>query len=361
MTSSTNSTDAQFNNSDGWSAEDFVDQSATPLSYDDPWDPVSPLRKPPPPPSVAPAITRTPRGESPREQVVREISEQSFLSDDTSAYDSSQTVETYGDEFDYPSGWFKGDLYPKLDEESLEEPDVTFEFDLGLSEELYQEAEFIDLTSDVDIRLDKFLANIALTEEQDRKVRSYFKNFSKSRLSNWLPWLNSKMWTGRTLLSFVQFHDCWENNSEWWESRRLHRRYGWQPKSMPLSNVLSRNDAYLIVHRRIDLPPDEMIDPVWFDEWDYYSLWRHGFFSFAQFAKFRSTLSDDEEWESLVPWLIPHQDVESYSASNLLVDWISDSIYGRIPVRGNRVSTSTHWYNVQEWYPKEEWHDNLGW
>lgn len=351
----------QTNSSDGWSAEDFVDQSGTSLSYDDPWDPTPPLRKSPSPTSVTPVMTRTQRIESPRVQVVIEENEQSYLSEDTSAYDSSQTVETYSDEFDYPSSWYEGAPYPKLDEESLEEPDVTFEFDLGLSEELYQEAEFIDLTSDVDIRLDKFLADIALTEEQDKQVRRHFKNFSRSRLSNWLPWLNSKIWTGQTLLLFIQFHDCWENNPEWWESRRLHWRYGWQPKSMPMSNILSRNDAYLIVHRRIDLAPAEMINPVWFDEWDYHSLWRHGFFSFAQFAKFRSTLNDEEEWESLVSWQIPHRDVESYSASNLLVDWTPDAIYGGFPIRENGISTLTGWYNIQDWYPKEEWHDNLGW
>ena len=295
------------------------------------------------------------------------------MSGDTVTSRTSQAIETVEDESDLPAEWFHHYSDVELDAESPEEPIPTIEFDPELNEELYSEygfihtTEYIDLTYDAYIRLDSFLASVGLSEEQNNEVRQHLENFSRSRLSNWLPWLNSKLWTAQTLLMFVQFHNYWESNPEWWESRRYHRRYGWQPRGMPLSNILSRDDAYRIVHLRIDLHPEEMINPAWFEEWDYHSLWRHGFWSFASFAKFRSTLNDGEEWKSLILWRSAEEDVELDSWRDQTIDWAAGSPGDKFPTSEDAVPPYSHisslprWYDIQDWYPKSEWHDNLGW
>ncbi len=286
---------------------------------------------------------------------------------------TSQTIETLKDEADFPAEWFHDDPDVESDEESPEDPIPTAEFDPELSEELYQESEFIhiaesiDLTYDAYLRLDLFLAGLGLSEEQDNDIREHLTKFSRSRLSNWLPWLDSKLWTAQTLLRFIQFHNCWESNPEWWESRWHHRKYGWQPRRMPLSNILSRDDAYRIVHLRIDLHPEEMIAPAWFEEWDYYSLWRHGFWSFASFAKFRSTLNDGEEWKNLISWSSVEEDIETEFWRDQTIDWTIGAAGGKFPTDEDTIPPYSHisslprWYDIQDWYLKSEWHDNLGW
>ena len=242
------------------------------------------------------------------------------------------------------------------------------EFDPDLSDDLYVRAEIIDL-SNVYIRLDIFLSGIGLSKDQDDQIRTHLRNFSTARLSNWLPWLNSKVWTGRTLLAFIQFHNHWENTPEWWESRWHHRIAGWEIRQPTMSNILSRDNAYQIVHQRIHLHPDEMIDPLWLEEWGYHSLWRYGFYSFATFAHFRARLNDYEEWESLIGWHSYYNDIQYDLWLRDDMDRIYRSANGRIPVREDDTPHPIHsfsssvprWYAIQDWYEEYEWHDNLGW
>ncbi len=354
----------QSENKDAWGAQDFIDEPAPITVDDDPWDPLSLLDQSSPSAGASPLIADTITEQSPPTPVPGERGELSRMAETQATFSSSASMEE--DASDLPPDWFEDDFSTDQVTESTQDPIPTLEFDSELGEELYTGTEFINLT-DVDIRLDRFLSSVTQSGDQDRLVRARLKNFSKARLSNWLPWLTSKAWTGRTLLLFMQFHYYWESIPEWWESRRYHRTYGWQPVKSPMSNILSRDDAYRIVHRRGGLTPEEMIDPVWFEEWDYHLLWRHGFFSFAKFAKFRSALNDGEEWKSLILWRSAEEDLDSVFWRDRVIDWEALLIGGRFPDRGDNIPSYPHtsslprWYDIQDWYPKHEWHDNLGW
>ena len=364
----------QADNRDDWRARDFIDQLEPDLSYDDPWDTSSPPRQSSSPTSVNPPnIDNRSLSQSSAPKDTGEKVDESRPVGYTTEPPTHQTVEYIRNAEVVPDEWFNNDLDTELDEEFQEEPVPTAEFDPYLSEELYQESELvqvsesIDLSYDAYVRLDSFLAGIGLSKEQDSEIREYLEKFSRSRLSNWLPWLRSKLWTGHTLVLFVQFHNHWESNPEWWESRRYHRIHGWQPKNMSLSNILTRDDAYTIVHRRTCFHPEEMIDSVWFDEWDYHSLWQHGFYSFAAFAKFRSALNDGEEWKNLILWRRDKEDVESHSWRDGDMKQINQLAGRGLQAREDSIPKYSHvsslprWYDIQDWYPRSEWHDNLGW
>ena len=284
---------------------------------------------------------------------------------DSSAF-SSESLSTQPGEVDVIRDWFDDSAEEEQEPEALESPIPVLEYDPNLGEDLYGISEFIDLT-DVELRLDLFLAGVGPSRDEDLQVRSHLSAFSNARLSNWLPWLTSKLWTGRTLLLFVQFHNVWESTPEWWESRWHFQRSGWQRAKSPMSNILTRDEAYRLVHRRMHLPPEEMIDPEWFEEWDYHSLWRHGFFSFASFASFRSDLNDGEEWRSLVAWRSPEEDLELSFWQRRSIDWPDRQLTGNLPTSEDALPSYSHtsslprWYAIQDWYPKREWHDNLGW
>ena len=351
----------QPDNTDGWNREDFIDRPSASLPYGDPWDPLSLFVEP----SRGTKSSDIDKLRDSRKRVVSKREEQLHPYIDASDSSAHHTSQSSDGGFDFPTDWFEDDSNSDSDEEFPEEPIPTSEFDPDLSEELYHKAEFIDLT-DVEIRLDIFIAKLNLNGEQDSEIRAHFQNFSRSRLSNWLPWLNSKAWTSTTLSLFMQFHNFWESNPEWWESKRYRRRYGWQSMVISLSNILSRDDAYEIVHDRVHFPPDEIIASAWFDEWDYHSLWRHGFWSFAKFAKFRASLNEWEEWESLIQWRSLEEDLESESTPYYDLDHILTFV-SDIPIdRENDSSLYSYttslsrWYHIQDWYPEHEWHDNLG-
>ena len=369
----------QTDSADIWREQDFTDEPTPSFNEEDPWDPLRildrspPLKKPTPPNAAAIA------GQMPPAPDDRKDNEQphSVGAQDTPSLD--RVEEPHSDEDDFPDYQFEDEPRVGLDEEPFEEPVPTDEFDYGLYDESYQreeepleepipttdpdsglssklypEPESIVLT-DIDIRFDKFLASIGLSEVQDEQIRDRLKDFSKARLSNWLNWFASKIWTGQTLLLFIQFYDYWEINSEWWESGWYHQKYGWQ---IGQSNILSRDDAYYIVHCRVEFPPYEVIDPLWFKEWNRDSLWRYGFLSFASFAKFRAALDDDEEWK----YMVELESVEDGMAADY---WSDQSIRIGIPIGDSATSlcfhttSVAHWYDIQDWYPKHEWHDNL--
>ena len=351
-------------NEGDWDPRDFVDDSAPISPENDPWDTLSislssasraasaPRNGPP---TVAPTSGVAAPG----------VEDTQSHSQDTAAL-SSVSLSNEDDEFDVPLDWFDDGTEEEQQVEPPESPLPVLEYDPNLGEGLYQIAEFIDLT-DVELRLDLFLASVGPSAEEDLQVRNHLKTFGNARLSNWLPWLASKVWTGRTLLLFVQFHIFWEGTPEWWESRWYFRRFGWQCRRSPMSNILTRDDAYRLVHRRRHLRPEEMMDPVWFEEWDYHSLWRHGFFSFASFASFRSELNEGEEWKSLVAWRSPEEDLELSFWQDQSTDWTGRQFTGSLRTAEDMVppysysSSLPRWYAIQDWHPEREWHDNLGW
>ncbi len=333
----------QADNPSGWNAEDFIDQLAPNVIEREPWDPLSLIERSYYSTSHAPENSNA----------ASELEKLSYLADTRAASSTPQPEVAYDQT-----------VFSDYDAESPEDPVPTMEFDPNLGDDLYQETEFIDLT-DIDVRLDLFLSSAILSEDQDIQIRNHLNKFSKARLSNWLPWLNSKEWAAHTLLLFIQFYNHWESNPEWWESRWHHRRCGWQPQRMPLSNILSRDEAYKIVHLRIGLDAEDMIDSGWFEEWDYHSLWRHGFPSFAAFASFRAALNDEEEWQSLISWTSIEEDMEldfwQYQDANLT----TNPLGGKFPINKDafpysHIYSLPSWYDIQDWYPKSEWHDNLG-
>ena len=154
---------------------------------------------------------------------------------------------------------------------------------------------------------------------------------------------------------------------EWWESRWRGWRYEWRVSKPLLSNILSRDDAFEIVRCRIEYSPDEIVDGLWFEEWDYYSLWRHGFWSFAKFAKFRASLNPAEDWHRLVGWADLDEEIERDSLRRYDAEVARQYLAGEIPLLEDGIirhlygSNLPRWYAIQDWYPADEWHDNLDW
>ncbi len=351
-------------NLDGWESQDFIDQP-TPIPLEsDPWDPI-PVLSESPSPTVDKLSGRPTETRQDTAGPATDVADPRMPRSDQHPVSSTSEPSPAGD-LDIPTDWFEDEPETDQESEASDLPVPSFEYDPNLGVELYQGAEFIDLT-DVEVRLDLFLASVGLSADQDCRIRGHLNGFSRARLSNWLPWLISKTWSARTLLMFVQFHNFWESMPEWWESRWYFRVSGWQPAKFPMSNILTRDNAYRIVHHRIDFHPEEMIDPVWFEEWDYHSLWRHGFLSFASFATFRSALNDGEEWKTLIFWESPEKDMESYSRRDLLIDSTLRLANGGPPTKEDEIppysytSSLPRWYHIQDWYPEHEWHDNLGW
>ena len=348
---------------DSWGPLEFNDDSECIVAESDPWDPMAGDVEPPSSADCHSQISVQPSALVSNLPPTDEEATQYTLSE---KLDTSYESSSIDDEFDVPNDWFVDVKESDHESEALDRPEPIHEFNPDLSEHLYEILESIDL-SDVDVRLDQFLANVGLSAADDLQIRTQLKDFSKARLSNWLPWLTCKAWTGRSLLRFVQFHNCWESSPEWWESRWYMWRYGWLRPRSTMSNILGREDAYWMVHRRINHSPEEIIDTEWFDEWDYYSLWRHGFYSFAKFAKFRSGLNEGEDWKSLIAWRIYTDDKEPYYRVDRTIDWVGDVLTVDRRTAHNCVPQSSHtsslagWYSIQDWHPEREWHDHLGW
>ena len=117
----------------------------------------------------------------------------------------------------------------------------------------------------------------------------------------------------------------------------------------------------------MDLPPEEIFDPVWFEEWDNHSLWRYGFYSFAGFASFRAQLNEGEDWKSLIAWRSPEKDLDMSSWQTQSLEWTGRGLTGNLLTAEDEVplhsdwSSLPRWYAIQDWHPEREWHDNLGW
>lgn len=351
-------------NPDVWEAQDFIDQPVSTPLESDPWNAIPVLSESSSSTAVQLSGGRAEIGNDTGGTVIDVVEPQIPQPDQNPV--SSTYEPNPADDLDIPADWFEDESETVQESEASDLPVPLFEFDPNLSVEVYQGAELIDLT-DVEVRLDLFLASVGLSADQDCQIRVHLSGFSRARLSNWLPWLMSKPWTAQTLLMFVQFHNFWESVPEWWESRWYFRVSGWRPAKLPMPNILTRNDAYRIVHHRIDFHPEEMIDPLWFEEWDYYSLWRHGFLSFASFATFRSALNDGEEWKTLIFWQSPDKDIESAFRRDALIDSTIRLANGGPPTKEDEIPPYSHtsslprWYHIQDWYPEYEWHDNLGW
>ena len=212
----------------------------------------------------------------------------------------------------------------------FDEPEPAGEFIRDLSQDLHPPDEGIHNLRQT-LELDEFLAYVGeMTDCQRHSIEEALLRFSARRRANWLRWLKSKKWTGKTLLLFLRFHDLWNKTSEWWEYFHFSSAYGVWPNSNP--NALSREGCYILVHLRSDHRPKKIIDKSWFEDWVDLKSWRYGFNSFASFAIFRAGLSPNEDWKRLV--------IESRS--------------------GYYTQELRRWRIYVEWWDDmSEWHDNL--
>ena len=98
-----------------------------------------------------------------------------------------------------------------------------------------------------------------------------------------------------------------------------------------------------------------MIDEKWFEDWEYYALWKYGFSSFADFALFRSALSNGDDWRRYI---------DGYDNDTPAEDDLSPVVSpsgNRSTIDKPQQDEMPLWLSRQDWYDASEWHDQLGW
>ena len=372
-------------NVEPWTDEDFVDLTGLDIIEDDPWS------YPPDDDDSAAAEYLVVGGRA----TTADVTGEDVDSGDELAANSATvqhqvdlgTVGTYEvDETDDPVIdsllWDGAEFGEELestpydfedDSDYLDEPEPITEYDSDLADSFFDSNGDIEV-KELDLRLDALIADIRpATSDQLAQIRNILSGFNSARLWNWIRWIETKEWTGHTLLLFLEFREFWECNPDWWERWMWYRKIG--PKTAKTDpSVLSRDATYSLLRHRLHCEPEEVIDPAWFDDWDYYSLWKHGFYSFASYAVFRAELSMVEDWRSFVTW---------NPSDGLAVEWtytavqfqffggearyMLDHSAGKLHVREADSPHRTHrngpphWFATQDWYDTAEWHDNLGW
>lgn len=181
----------------------------------------------------------------------------------------------------------------------FDEPEPEGEFIGGLSQELHIPDGGIHNLRQT-LELDEFLAYVGeMTDCQRYRIEETLLSFSAPRRANWLRWMKLKEWTGKSLLLFLQFYDLWNETPMWWE----YLYFSTSSDAWELhynSATLSREKCYNLALLRLGYRVDAIIDESWFEDWDDFGLWRHGFNSFASFAVFRAGVSPGEDWKRLV-------------------------------------------------------------
>ena len=213
----------------------------------------------------------------------------------------------------------------------FDDPEPEGEFIGGLSRELHSPDDGIhDLL--LALELDKFLAYVGeMTDCQRYRIEETLMSFSAARRANWLRWMKLKEWTGKSLLLFLRFYDLWNKTPTWWECVYFSAWSGvWEPRYSRAA--LSRENCYDLASLRFGYRVDAIIDESWFEDWDGFGLWKHGFNSFASFAVFRAGVSPGEDWKRLV----------------------SDARNGRDDYESRNWRLYVKW-----WDDMSEWRDNL--
>ena len=185
------------------------------------------------------------------------------------------------------------------DERYLDEPLPTADARSEFSEALYPpDLTINDLT--VSLRIDDFLVQVAsLDDEQRATCFDLLMRYGVRRLRRLLPWLLRHDWLGDTLLSLLRFRNVWETgtNSYLWES--FHWSTGdqcWIPLYQPSS--LSWEATLGLVENRDGLPPHQVIDPQWYNDWCRHRVWEKPTAprAFGAFSFFRSSVRAGESW-----------------------------------------------------------------
>ena len=193
-----------------------------------------------------------------------------------------------------------------------------------------------------------------ISDSQLEEITELLLDFSQSRLRRWLPWLRGQLWTGQTLLLFLQVRAFWDDNPELWEASFWDSRFGcWRPTWSRYN--LSLDAQFDLIQYRLDCSPSQVINRAWFDDWERFALWKYGYESFAVFALFRAVLTAPGDWRSHVDW---HQSNDITESSPRYEDGrLNDSLTPQV----YRMTRQEFWFASQDWYHPVEWHDGLGW
>ncbi len=176
-----------------------------------------------------------------------------------------------------------------------DEPEPLAEFDSELGEPLYEidDNAFGDLTRE--LRIDQLVTFLhEASDEQRTQIVELLGEFNNRKLRNWAGWLQNKEWTGKNLLMFLEFFNHWHQNSQWWECWYWDKHLGWIPGFSRY--VLTREEAYQWIRQCPHGNPNEIIDESWFNDWESFELWKHGFNSFVSFVRFRFSLDNRMNW-----------------------------------------------------------------
>ena len=349
-----------------WRVEDFLDTGQRSLAEDDPWadlpsssDEAQAVGSNPPPPSDVP--------KPPGREKIR--------TDEPDLPDIEFDIPI-GEYEEFEPGEDAATLFDDIDdlnETVWDEPEPFAEYDSELSEDLYIPDDDVSNRSR-NIKIDEFVARVAdLTHAQQGQVTELLETLSLGRLSSWLPWLREKDWTGHSLLLFLEFRLIqWEENPQWWESSFWNARLDhWWAYSN--SSTLSLEGAFTLVQSRLHCSPDGVLDEIWFNDWDDYTVWKRGFPSFAAFAIFRAGLLDGENWLELLTWYSEFAPSEGTRSSAIYESYNPrDFDLPSVPIGDSYRFWEDHspyrnsngtllWFAAQDWYDPSEWHDNLDW
>ena len=360
---------------DNWSDEDFINPPNLDVVEDDPWsiptDRSDSTIEPNPPPAgqSRSSDTDTSNQKSDATAPIGQFND-SQLTDDQP--DTEVLAPSDEDDWEYDDSYVSDQQRANYHVANLDEPEPLAEYSSDLSETLYE------LDSDISnlalrIRIDQFVAGIDYATDSHRNgIFQALNEMNSKRLSHLMRWLEQKKWTGQSLLLFIKFRAVWEDNPDWWEYIVWNSGFDtlWR-YSTP--GALTRDACYELIHSRLHCEPQEVIDESWYEDWDNFVLWKHGFPSFVSFALYRAGLNDREDWWSLLDFTNSVEETGSDSFSDIYkaykggyITSIIDSLTGRYRVVEDyspyrRSYGPPQWFAIQDWYDPVEWHDNLGW
>lgn len=368
----------------GWQPEDFRDDGAGQAAESDPWAASSDEAELRDAPDFGraelPAPVMVDLGSAEGNHSDADSESLAFTAEEGSpvASDGSDAAEMRNEQVpiddeisaldaDGVEGW-DGDLdYDEVDSE-YDEPIPFAEYDYDLREPLH-----VTDVADTDIwkkvRIDEFVSGVSgVSIGQRTRIVELLEDMGQSRLLSWLSQYDD--WTGHSLILFLEFRVIWEDTPHWWESRFWWQWYGgWW--SYYNSGNLSRDWMRDLVLRRLHCSAEEVVDDVWFAEWENGEMWGRGFPTFAGFALFRAEIGEDEDWLTSLgslegdnqadgpptPYKLFLQSEEIEALTESAYEYRVNEDYS--PYRG--ASGAPQWFAIQDWYDPSEWHDNLGW
>ena len=361
--------------SEAWQPEDFTDEVHQVFVEDDPW-------------SDIPESQFDESQNADEVVVMMSASESTPVQPSLPLYDNddAQMSEKRINEHEATEGEYDFDLgddddlvgydaiHEEIDTQSIwDEPEPVAEYDDDLSESLnIVDYELADVTRR--LKIDELIVSVAPADDAQRtRMAEILEGISPSRIGRWLDWLHVKSWTGHSLLLFLEFRiNHWEETPEWWEATYWSKEWrDWIPYSEPTFYALSRDATYDLVQARLDCRAEDIIDDDWLEDWDYYMLWKFGFWSFASFAVFRAQLEPGKDWR---PYTSQYSDFDTrleihhmYRAGHRgRFEETLASLGGNYRIWDDLVPfhnlrNSKEWFAIQDWYSDDEWHDGLGW